>query len=49
MKLKIYLTLFLISIGLTSIAQEMSFEEYNPKSTLVTPEHPTPSAKFKWL
>lgn len=30
-------------------AQEMSFEEYNPKSTLVIPENPISSAKFKFI
>lgn len=30
-------------------AQEMSFEEYNPKSTLVVPENPTLSAKYTFI
>jgi predicted TIM-barrel fold metal-dependent hydrolase len=27
----------------------MSFEEYDPKSTLVTPQHPTPRAKYPFI
>ena len=49
MKLKLLLALFLSSITTTVLAQEMSFEEYNPTSTLVVPKHPTPSAKFKFI
>ena len=30
-------------------AQEMGFEEYNPKSTLVVPENPTPRAKYTFI
>ncbi|UOY06625.1 amidohydrolase family protein [Muricauda sp. SCSIO 64092] len=30
-------------------AQEMGFEEYNPKSTLVVPKHPTSKAKFTFI
>lgn len=30
-------------------SQEMSFEEYNPTSTLVVPEHPVDRAKFKFI
>ena len=30
-------------------AQEMGFEEYNPKSTLVVPENPTPRAKYTFV
>ena len=30
-------------------AQEMSFEKYNPKSTLVVPENPVERAKFKFI
>lgn len=29
--------------------QEMGFEEYEPRSTLVVPEHPTPRAKFPFV
>ncbi|SHG31297.1 amidohydrolase family protein [Flagellimonas flava] len=38
--------LWLISFGYT---QEMGFEEYNPESTLVVPEHPVQSAKFPFI
>ncbi len=34
---------------LTINAQEMGFEEYNPKSTLVVPEHPVERAKFTFI
>ncbi|MEO9892546.1 amidohydrolase family protein [Aurantibacter sp.] len=41
------IVVFLIS---TSIyAQEMGFEEYNPKSTLVVPEHVVKRAKFPFI
>lgn len=30
-------------------SQEMGFEEYNPTSTLVVPEHPVDRAKFKFI
>ena len=30
-------------------SQEMGFEEYNPKSTLVVPENPVSKAKFKFI
>lgn len=32
-----------------TLAQDMGFEEYNPKSTLVVPENPIPSAKFRFI
>ncbi|MRH99418.1 amidohydrolase family protein [Kriegella sp. EG-1] len=45
---KITQTVFLlISIG--TIAQEMSFEEYNPTSTLVVPTHEVKKAKFPFI
>jgi predicted TIM-barrel fold metal-dependent hydrolase len=43
------LVLFFLFGILNTLAQEMSFEEYNPKSTLVVSEHPTPRAKFKFI
>jgi len=49
MQLKIILTTFLSTIASIALAQEMSFEEYNPKSTLVVPENPVASAKFKFI
>ena len=38
----------LLAVAATSIAssQSLTFEEYQPVSTLVVPEHPTPRAKF---
>ncbi|WP_190808689.1 amidohydrolase family protein [Flagellimonas sp. S3867] len=42
----ILILLFLIS---TIEAQEMSFEDYNPKSTLVVPENPVEKAKFPFI
>lgn len=38
------LLLSLLALGVS--AQEMSFEEYEPRSTLVVPENPVPSAKY---
>ncbi|MBN3581591.1 amidohydrolase family protein [Algoriphagus aestuarii] len=45
------LVLLSLSIGLSSVslAQEMSFEEYNPPSTLKVPEHPVQRAKFPFV
>jgi len=38
------------SLGLSGIqAQEMSFEDYNPPSTLVVPENPIKRAKFPFI
>jgi len=31
------------------IAQDMSFEDYNPKATLIVPQNPTPKAKYKFI
>ena len=36
-------------VQLTVQAQEMSFEQYNPISTLVVPEHPLKRAKFPFI
>ncbi|QMU30833.1 amidohydrolase family protein [Adhaeribacter radiodurans] len=36
-------------ISLIAQAQEMSFEEYEPKSTLVVPEHPVTKAKYPFI
>lgn len=38
-----------IFISGMAFAQEMGFEEYNPKSTLVVPEHPISKAKFTFI
>ncbi|WP_036386787.1 amidohydrolase family protein [Muricauda sp. MAR_2010_75] len=40
--------LVFFSFSLT-YSQEMSFEEYNPTSTLVVPEHPVKKAKFTFI
>ena len=40
------ITLLLFFILGTSQAQELTFEEYNPESTLVVPENPVTRAKF---
>lgn len=37
------------AIPLAARAQEMGFEEYEPRSTLVVPAHPTPRARFPFV
>ena len=44
-KISIFLVV-LISFSITAKAQQMSFEEYNPKSTLVVPGKIIKKAKF---
>nr|WP_286941842.1 amidohydrolase family protein [Allomuricauda sp.] len=47
-----YNTIFTATFLFLSVcvgAQEMGFEEYNPKSTLVVPENPTPRAKYTFI
>ena len=42
----------ILAFGLTSgvtLAQDMSFENYNPPSTLKVPEHPVTKAKFPFI
>ncbi|REG83615.1 amidohydrolase family protein [Algoriphagus antarcticus] len=39
----------LLLFGNASLAQDMSFEEYNPPSTLKVPEHPVKRAKFPFV
>ena len=46
--------LFLLSLAITAMScaqetKEMSFEEYNPTSTLVVPENPVKRAKFPFI
>ncbi|MGH7477599.1 MAG: amidohydrolase family protein [Longimicrobiales bacterium] len=42
--------LLLVLVGTTpAAAQEMSFEEYTPPSTLVVPEHPVRRARFPFI
>lgn len=43
------LLIFILPIVLTVKAQEISFEEYNPKSTLVVEGAEVPSAKFPFI
>ncbi|WP_420601716.1 amidohydrolase family protein [Flagellimonas sp.] len=45
----ITLSFFLALSCLNIKAQEMSFEEYNPKSTLVVPQNPVKKAKFPFI
>ena len=47
MKTKLSVLLMLLTISLT--AQKMSFEEYNPKSTLVVPGKIIKKAKFPFI
>jgi len=42
-------TLLMVGLNQISFAQEMSFEEYNPISTLVVPENPVLKAKFPFI
>lgn len=48
---KKYFFLFLLYLGtfFMGTAQEMGFEEYNPKSTLVVPQNPTARAKYTFI
>lgn len=49
-KSKLTIFLFIVSIiPFISFSQEMSFEEYNPKSTLVVPENEVTQAKFPFI
>ena len=48
-KITITSILFCLFISLSSEAQEMSFEEYNPKSTLVVSQNPVSKAKFRFI
>ena len=48
--MRIILTTLSLLLALTVFAQEtMSFEEYDPKSTLVVPEHPRTTAKYPFI
>ncbi|MBN7809857.1 amidohydrolase [Algoriphagus sp. H41] len=51
-KLLLHIPLSVLALGLAmvhSVAQEMSFENYNPPSTLKVPEHPVTRAKFPFI
>ncbi|WP_460514181.1 amidohydrolase family protein [Cyclobacterium sediminis] len=41
--------LLMVLFNFSLLAQEMDFESYNPKSTLVVPEHPIKRAKFPFV
>jgi len=44
-----YAILFLLSFSLNSCGQNMDMESYNPKSTLVVPEHLIKKAKYPFI
>lgn len=46
---KLCIFIALLSLGWTAHSQEMGFEEYNPESTLVVPQHPVQRAKFPFV
>jgi predicted TIM-barrel fold metal-dependent hydrolase len=41
--------LLTLIVSLSAFAQSLTFEEYEPKSTLVVPEHSVPRAKFPFI
>lgn len=47
--MKVSLSTLFIIISTFLMAQEMSFEDYNPASTLVVPENPVTRAKFPFV
>jgi uncharacterized protein len=47
--MKILLIISTMLIPFTAICQNMGFEEYNPPSTLVVPEHPVTKAKYPFI
>jgi predicted TIM-barrel fold metal-dependent hydrolase len=48
--MNIYTFTLALFFGITMVqAQEMGFEEYNPTSTLVVPQHPVEKAKFTFI
>lgn len=49
MKHSILVILSFLVFNFSVSSQEMGFEEYNPKSTLVVPENPTAKAKFPFV
>lgn len=48
-KISTGLTVILLGFSGIASAQEMSFEEYNPPSTLKVPEHPVTKSKFPFV
>lgn len=49
LKIAIFCFLSLFTFKTTCQAQELTFEEYNPKSTLVVPENPIVKARFPFI
>jgi len=49
MKYCFFLLLLVFSLPLVAQAQEMQWEDYEPRSTLVVPEHPVTQAKFPFV
>jgi predicted TIM-barrel fold metal-dependent hydrolase len=47
--MKYYFNILLILFAISACGQEMGFEEYNPPSTLVVPEHPVTKAKYPFI
>ncbi|MDZ7605203.1 MAG: amidohydrolase family protein [Cyclobacteriaceae bacterium] len=45
----ILLTALLLCHGIIQAQTDLTFEEYNPKSTLVVPEHPITKAKYPFI
>ena len=45
----LFITFICISFSVVSHGQEMGFEEYNPTSTLVTPQHIVTQAKYPFI
>ena len=43
------LFILISSLSLTGVAQELTFEEYNPESTLVVPGEPILRAKYPFI
>lgn len=49
MKIKLFFFLILMQISINGIGQSMEFEDYDPPSTLVVPEHHVTRAKFPFI
>ncbi len=47
--MKYYINILLLLFTISACGQEMGFEEYNPPSTLVVPEHPVTKAKYPFI
>ena len=44
-----FLLIFILFLGMSITAQNLTFEEYNPTSTLVVPENKVIRAKFPFI